>query len=140
MNGRDFIGFFGWVTALTFALAVANFFVKYVNKKYISKLGKEKVNIVDVYRKIMKLIVKNHRLFGIIAIISLILHATVSILNNRLRVSGMLAAILMVIVVVLGIYGAKFNKNIKGKWLKTHRMLALILIISIAVHVLVKAI
>ncbi|MGL5352534.1 MAG: hypothetical protein ACRDA5_04320, partial [Clostridium sp.] len=69
MNIGDFIGFLGWVTAISFGLAILNFFVKYVNKNFINKLGKDKKQVVDLYRKIMKIIIKNHKLIGTIAVV-----------------------------------------------------------------------
>lgn len=41
----------------------------------------------------------------------------------------------MVIIFILGFYGAVINKNIKGIWLKVHRLIAFALIIVIALHV-----
>lgn len=74
MNSKDLIGILGWVTVISFGIAILNYFIKYVNKKYISKLGKDKKQIVDIYRKIMKIIVKNHKLAGTIAVISVLAH------------------------------------------------------------------
>lgn len=136
MKIADLIGFLGWVTAISFGLAILNFFVKYINKKYINKLGKEKKQIVDLYRKIMKLIVKNHKLLGTIAIFSVLTHFIIAFLSNRISVTGIIAAILMATIFSLGVYGAFINKNYKGMWLKMHRVMAFALLLAIAIHVI----
>jgi hypothetical protein len=136
MKTGDLIGFLGWVTAISFGIAILNFFVKYINKKYISKLGKDKKQIVDLYRKIMRIIVKNHKLVGTIAVVSVLIHFFIAFSANRIKITGIIAAAIMAILFLLGFYGAYINKNYKGMWLKVHRILAFSLIIAIIVHVL----
>jgi len=135
MNSRDLIGLLGWVTAISFVIAILNYFVKFINKKYINKLGKEKKKIVDMYRKIMRIIIKSHKLAGTIAVISVLTHFVIAFSSSRISITGIIAAILMVIIFIMGFYGAYINKNIKGMWLKFHRLIAFALIIAIAVHV-----
>ena len=136
MKTGDLIGFLGWVTAISFGIAILNFFVKYINKKYISKLGKDKKQIVDLYRKIMRIIVKNHKLVGTIAVVSVLIHFFIAFSANRIKITGIIAAAIMATIFLLGFYGAYINKNYKGMWLKVHRILAFSLIIAIIVHVL----
>lgn len=136
MSDRTLINFLGWVTAISFCLAILNYFVKYINKKYINKLGKDKKQIVDLYRKIMKLIIKNHKLLGTIAVVSVLSHFLIAFPSNRIRITGIIAAVLMFIIFSLGVYGAYINKNYKGLWLKVHRIIAFSLIVAIVIHVL----
>lgn len=136
MGNRNLIDFLGWVTAISFGIAILNFFVKYINKKYISKLGKENKQIVDFYRKTMRLIVKNHKLVGTIAIVSVLTHFFIALSSNKIRITGIIAAALMAILFLLGAYGAFINKNYKGTWLKVHRVIAFTLIIAIIIHIL----
>lgn len=136
MEIGDLIGILGWVTAISFGIAILNFFVKYINKKYINKLGKEKKQIVDLYRKIMKLIVKNHKLVGTIAVFSVLAHFFIAFSSNRISITGIIAALLMATIFVLGVYGAFINKSYKGMWLKVHRTMAFALLIAIIIHIL----
>lgn len=136
MQARDFIGFLGMISAISFGIAIANFFVKYINKRYISKLGKEKKQIVDIYRKVMKLVIKNHKIVGTIAIFSVLTHFLIAFSSNRISITGIIAALFMVIIFVLGFYGAFINKNYKGMWLKIHRVMAFGLLIAIIIHVI----
>ncbi|WP_243441447.1 hypothetical protein [Clostridium arbusti] len=83
----------------------------------------------------MKVIVKNHKLAGIITFIFLVLHFSISYISNRIKITGLIAATIMLIIVILGIY-AKLNKKVKGTWLTVHRTLAFILIVAIIFHIL----
>lgn len=121
----------GNITAITFGLAILNFFVKYINKKVIIKLDKQFKPIIDLYRFGMRIIVKNHKLIGLISAISLIIHYSLI----RFRTSGAIAGILLIMVVLMGIYGAYINKNYKGLWLKIHRILSFALIVAILLHI-----
>ncbi|MGV8905464.1 MAG: hypothetical protein ACOH15_02560 [Acetobacterium sp.] len=138
MSTLDLIRLLGWTTALFFILAFSNYFVKVINKKYISKLGKEKKQTVDFYRKIMKLIIKNHKIFGIIAFVLMLAHYYTIFTANLMRLSGIIAALLLIVIVSLGFYGGFISKNKKGMWLKIHRILPFILIIVIVFHVVFR--
>ncbi|MBW9157150.1 hypothetical protein G9F71_009375 [Clostridium sp. FP2] len=135
MRNGNLISFLGWITAISFGLAILNFFIKYINKKYISKLGKEKKKLVDMYRKVMRIIVKNHKLVGTIAIVSVLTHFFIAFSSNRISITGVIAALIMATIFCLGFYGAYINKNYKGMWLKVHRALAFSLIIAIVIHI-----
>jgi len=123
MRTGQLIGLLGWITALSYGVAISNFFVKYINKKYISKLGVAYKQIADFYRVIMKLVVRTHKLAGVIAIISLTTHFLIAFSRNIIPATGVIAAVLMFIMLFLGIYGAYINKSYKGLWLKVHRIL-----------------
>lgn len=136
MQTRVLLGFFGIITVISFSVAISNYFVKYVHKKYIIKLGNEKKQLVDLYRKIMRIIIKNHKLVGTIAIFSVLTHFFVGFLSNRISITGVIAALFMFIIFFLGIYGAFINKIHKGMWLKVHRAMAFVLLVAIVIHVI----
>ena len=133
---RLLLGFFGIITVISFGIAISNYFVKYIHKKYINKLGNEKKQFVNIYRKIMKIIIKNHKLIGTIAIFSVLIHFFVAFSSNRISITGIIAALFMVIIFFLGVYGAFINKNHKGLWLKVHRAMAFFLLVAIVIHVI----
>jgi len=136
MQTRVLLGFFGIITVISFSVAISNYFVKYIHKKYIIKLGNEKKQLVDLYRKIMRIIIRNHKLIGTIAIFSVLTHFFVGFLSNRISITGIIAALFMFIIFFLGIYGAFINKNHKGMWLKVHRVMAFVLLVAIVIHVI----
>ncbi|WBL48971.1 hypothetical protein [Clostridium estertheticum] len=136
MQTRALFGFLGWVTVICFGIAISNYFVKFINKKYISKLGKEKKPMVDLYRKLMKIIIKYHKLAGTIAIFTVLTHFIIAFSAGRISITGIVAASFMVIIFLLGIYGAFINKNRKGMWLKVHRTMAFVLLLAIVIHII----
>lgn len=86
----------------------------------------------------MKYILKFHKLAGIIASVSIAVHFYLMYNNYGLSIPGLIAAIVMWIVFALGIYGFAINKNLRGSWVKPHRILAFVLVILIISHVLFK--
>jgi hypothetical protein len=135
MNTRHLIGFLGWVAAYGFGIAILNYFVKFINKKVISKLGKDKKQIVDYYRIFMKLIIKYHKLAGTVAVVAVASHFFIAFSNDRTRLTGIVAALIMACIFLIGVYGAFISKNRKGIWLKAHRLLSFLLIIALAIHI-----
>ena len=136
MQTKLLLGLFGIIALISFSISISNYFIKFINKKYINKLGKEKKRIIDLYRKIMKIIIKNHKLAGTIAIIAVLIHMLAAFSSNLINITGIIAALFMVIIFFLGIYGAFINKNHKGMWLKVHRIMAFALLLAIVIHVI----
>lgn len=136
MQLGDLIEFLGWVTAISFGIALLNFFSKLIHKHYISKLGKDKKVWVDYYRKLMKLVIRYHKVAGTVAVAAVLTHFTVAYSNGFLRLTGIVSALMMISIFLLGAYGAFVNKNYKGNWLKIHRLMAFALIFSIGIHIL----
>lgn len=128
--------FLGWCIVVTYAVAMLNFALKRINKYYISKLPKEKENIKNYFKLIMKPIIKYHRYFGLLAILALTVHFLYIYLNYWISPTGVFAAISMVILVALGLYGYLIKKGKKGNWLFLHRIVAFVLIFAIATHIL----
>lgn len=135
---NEFIGFLGWVTTVSFGFAILNYLLKFINKKYISKFGKGRENIVIYYKKIMRLVIRYHKLAGITAMISVILHFIAALIYNKILIAGIVSAILMLILFLLGVYGACINKNLRGGWVKIHRAAAFILLITVLIHIILK--
>jgi len=133
---REMAGLFGWIGVFGYGVALLNFFMKYINRKYINKLSKDKQTFVKVYRTIMKFIVKYHKIAGIIASISIVIHFYLMYNSRGLSISGLIAAVVMWSVFTLGIYGFGINKNMKGSWVKIHRILSFILILLIGFHIM----
>ena len=132
---REIAGLFGWIGVCGYVIALLNFFMKYINKKYVNKLPKDKQKFIDIYRGLMKFIVKYHKIAGIIASISIVFHFYLMFSFRGLSISGLIAAVVMWIVFTLGIYGFRINKNMKGSWVKVHRILSFLLILLIVFHI-----
>ena len=133
---REMAGLFGWIGVWGYAIALLNFFMKYINKKYINNLSKDKQKFIKGYRTVMKYIVRYHKIAGVVASIAIVAHFYLMYIYRGVSMSGLIAALVMWIVFTLGIYGLKINKNMKGSWVKFHRGLSYVLILLIAYHVI----
>lgn len=131
----EMAGLFGWIGVWGYVIALMNFFMKYVNKRYINRLSKDKQTLINTYRTVMKFIVKIHKAAGVIATIAILIHFYLMYSFKLLSISGLIATIAMVIVFILGIYGVGINKNVRGSWVKTHKLLSFILILLVTFHV-----
>lgn len=143
---KEFANLFGLITLCVFTLAIFNFFVKFIFKNYITKLIKQKTvedkkynTFINIYKIIMKYIVKYHKIIGGIVVITLLSHIILELKYRWLSVTGLTAAILMATVVIIGMLGATvFKKKPRGTWLIIHRIVAFSLIIFILLHLIVK--
>jgi hypothetical protein len=82
----------------------------------------------------MKIIVKNHKLFGYLTVIFILLHFAIQFSQHGLNNTGVIAAGILLLQVGIGIYGSKAKK--RGRtWLMIHRTITVVLLIAIAVHI-----
>lgn len=143
---REFANMFGWIAVWCFGVAVLNFFVKYIFKNYItpymkkqSAQAKKYENIINIYKKVMKYVVKYHKVVGVIVGVAVLFHLVLEIQYSFLSITGLIAAILMLAVILLGILGVTvFKRKPRGAWIKIHRLLAFLLIVSILLHLALK--
>lgn len=131
---RELGKLFGQLIIACYIFAMLNFFFKYVNRHFGDKLKKHP-KLYKYYLKLMKFFVKNHRYFGMVAIMFIMIHAYIQYTRYGPSITGSLAALTMFLQVGLGMYGQYKNK--KGKrWLMVHKALAILLIFAILNHVL----
>jgi cytochrome b561 len=136
VNLREVAEMLGSVVVGGFIFVMLNFFLKFINKSFVSKLPKDKKKYKDTYLLIMKFVVKYHKLAGILISVAIIIHLVLMSVFIRISITGIIAFFLMFSVFILGLYGAFINKNYKGIWLKIHRVLAFLLILAIIIHVI----
>lgn len=132
-------GFLGWLSIFLFAGAIANYVIKLVNVSW----GKQ-ISGFPAGKKIMffllKVFTKNHRFFGIGAFLALYFHFIIQFVRFGISVSGVIAAALLVLQAVLGIYAVARKKPRSGAWFIVHRVFAVLLILGIAAHLLIPAV
>lgn len=133
---KEIAGLLGWIGVWGYGIALLNFFMKYINKKYINGLSKDRKKFINFYRTIMRYIVRYHKIAGIVASIAIVGHLYLMYNFRGLSIPGLIAAIVMWSVFTLGIYGFAINKNLRGPWVKVHRILSFILILLIGFHVM----
>lgn len=124
----EVLEFLGWVSAVFVGLALANYFVKVLNK-YIS---------LPLYKKVMKLVIRYHRWFGGAAVIVVLSHFLLAYSQNWLKLGGSISAILLILISLFGLYGVIVHKGRRGTWLKIHRVLAFTIMGTLVVHIIIK--
>ncbi|HVJ47662.1 hypothetical protein [Desulfitobacterium sp.] len=101
---------FGGVVYFLFVLTLLNFIVKYVNSKYRTQLMKNE-EVYNLFKKLMKFTVKNHKRFGLMTIVFLLLHFAVQQSQYGMNITGSIAAVIMLAQIGLGVYGWKAKKK-----------------------------
>lgn len=136
MPQGEFIGFLGWVTAISFGLAISNYFVKWINKNIVPMVPENLKKFVPLYQRVMKLIIKYHKWFAITAIVAVGTHFFIAVSSGFLSATGLISAVFMVLLVLVGAYGTYIKGRKKGLWLVIHRGIALLMIATITIHIL----
>mgnify|MGYP000993611412 CR=1 FL=1 len=126
----------GILTAVLFGIAILNFCVKFVNRKWVMKLPKES-KFKQGYTSVMKFLVKNHRFFGFGAAVLMVAHVVVQILFRWVSVTGLVTAGLAVVTVALGVVMFKAKKRTPAM-LWAHRGSVIALIAAFVVHVITR--
>ena len=126
----------GILTAALFTLAALNFVVKFVNRKWVTRLAKEN-RFKKGYIAVMKFLVKNHRFFGVGAATLMLAHVVFQVLYKWVSVTGLIAAGLAVVAVMLG--GVLFKaKKRTPAMLWAHRGAVIALICAVIAHVVTR--
>ena len=124
----------GWLINLFFAATILNFILKYLSKHYMSTISKNP-SIKKVFTISLKFFVKYHRWFGAGTIITLLIHFAIQFASYGLVITGMIAGCIMILQLLLGMYGAFITKKKRGIWLQIHRLISILLIVSILIHI-----
>ena len=126
--------FLGFLIIVSYGFAVLNFFLKFGNRKFKDKLKKSET-FYGWYMRALKFFAKYHLYFGLATILFILSHFFIQFLNKGISITGVVAAGLMVCQILLGIYGQIKRPKAKG-WLYLHRGIAVILFVSILIHII----
>ncbi len=126
----------GIATAVLFGLAILNFLVKWINRKWVMKLPKENA-FRSVYQTTMKFLVKNHRYFGFGAAALMVAHVVIQIIFAWVSITGIITAALAVVTMTIGIVLFKSKKR-NPALLWAHRGAVLTLIAAFITHVITR--
>lgn len=126
----------GILTAVLFGIAILNFCVKFVNRKWVMKLPKES-KFKQGYTTVMKFLVKNHRFFGIGAAALMVAHVVLQLIFKWVSITGIITAALAVVSVALGVVLFKAKKRTPAM-LWAHRGAVIALILSFIAHVITR--
>lgn len=131
----EFTNFLGWGAVTFFVLSGLNYVVKAINKKYRKQIGAS--NFKNVFNPFMRVMVKNHKLFGAIAITFALVHGFLKFQTWGFVESGILTLSLLVTQGLLGGYGFRKKKR-EGKWLVWHRIIPVLIIFAVLNHVVFR--
>mgnify|MGYP004486377563 CR=1 FL=1 len=123
----------GNIIVFLYVLTILNYILKFINKKYLHLLKKND-KLHSIYMKFMKFIIRNHKLFGILTVFFILLHFYIQFTTRGLSITGLIAATIMLLQVLLGIYGSKTKRKNKT-WLVLHRFISILLLIAILIHI-----
>lgn len=128
-------GFLGWLLIISFAGTILNYCVKLLNKYWgkkivASPIGKKVMHIL------LLIFVQNHKYFGMATFIFLILHFLIQFNRIGLSVTGAIAAFLLLLQILIGLYANLKKKPRKGLWFAAHRTIAVLIVLGFAAHLL----
>jgi len=123
---------FGYLSVLFYFLAIFNYLVKSINRKFGEKL-KAKKSVYAVFNHGMKFIVKNHRTFGLLTFLLFLAHSMIQFSLFGFNATGFAAAIVLLAQIALGWYGYKSKKRFKH-WLLVHRTVGALLLVTVVIH------
>lgn len=132
---QDYGPLLGWLLVIMISGSILNYFVKFIAKKYRSKIVKHQVG-KSILNFFITLFVRNHRFFGFISLIILLAHFLIQFSVYGLNLTGALAATLLISQIIIGIYLHVKKKTIKDSGFIIHRTFAVLLIFAIALHIL----
>ncbi len=127
--------FLGWTLIAFYAATLLNYLLKAVNRKF-GKTISANPGAKKFMGVLMKIFVKNHRLFGFGTILLLLSHFVVQFSRMGVNLTGALAATLLLLQVGLGIYGSTGNRKRGGAWFVLHRTVAVLIAVAVVVHLL----
>ncbi len=130
---KEFGGLFGWLIIVAFGGTILNYIIKLINRRFSKKIATNPV-AKRVMKVLMTIFVRNHKYFGFATAVMLLAHFIIQFYFIGLSVSGVIAAVLLILQVGLGIYATLKKKPRKGVWFITHRLIAVLLILGTDLH------
>lgn len=134
----DFMKLLGTITALLVLFSAFNYLIKGINKKYRKEIQSSKYK--NVFNILMKFTVKNHKLIGLLAIVTGSVHGLYQLnaYGYQIGIGFILAGVTTLAFIyiqgILGIYGYKIKKSKRGLWFYNHRFVAVIILLALVLH------
>jgi hypothetical protein len=132
----DFSEFLGWATVVFSALAIGDFVLKRLNKLVIKYIPAESP-LRGYYKLILKLFIRFHKLFGLVAVAFAITHFLSQYFYGEVAITGVIAVCTLAMMGITGIVLATVHGGSRALRLNIHRCVAISIILAVAVHLLV---
>ncbi|QSX09049.1 hypothetical protein J0B03_02990 [Alkalibacter rhizosphaerae] len=124
----------GYLIVFFYLMALMNFVFKWIHRTFRESMKKNE-GFYKRFTTWMLFFVKNHRLFGALAVVFVLVHFSVQYFNLGFSNTGAIAAALMIVQATLGGYGSRKKSAGKG-WLYVHRIIPVLLLLAMANHIL----
>ncbi len=124
----------GWIIAAGYLWSALNFVVKRIYRNRIAGLPAESTRRKR-FTSFMRSVVGSHTFVPLFLLTIMLLHLLMELIHVGFFITGVIAIGLMTLQIGLGIFGATVKKKRMGTWLKIHRFVAALLLVSISVHV-----
>ena len=111
----------GWIIFTGYLWLTLNYFVKQFGRLRHSAL--------------MRAVTRSHVYVPLFILTIIVLHLLIELIHVGFFITGVITVTLMAAQIALGLYGAYVKKRTKGNWFYWHRMVAVLLLFSIAAHV-----
>jgi hypothetical protein len=129
--------FLGSLTGICLLLALLNYPVKWINKRWISNLPKES-SVKKIYPSVMRFLVQKHRYFAFASVATLVIHSYLQLTYRWLSIAGIITGTLLVLTVLLGVDLFVLHKGKRGLLFQAHRISALTTLLSFIVHYITR--
>lgn len=133
---EEFGELYGWLLVFAFTGTILNYCIKIMNKRFSKKISSNPVG-KKTMKILMTIFVRNHKYFGLATVVLLLAHFIAQFTKFGINVTGCIAAVLLLLQVWLGIYANIKKKPRKGAWFIAHRVIAVLLILGIAIHLII---
>lgn len=136
---QDYGPLLGWMLVIMVCGSILNYCVKFIAKKYGRKINKNPVG-KSIFKVFKIVFIRYHRVFGFISLLLLLSHFLIQFSIYGLNLTGALAATVLLSQIFLGIYIYVKKKTSKDPAFIAHRIIAILLILAIALHILAPTI
>lgn len=142
--------FLGILIIIFYTLSVLEYILGIIFKIFKVQISKN-ITILNMYKKLKMYVLRYHKIFGLLTIIFILSHFIIQFISYGLNITGMIAAITMILQVLLGLYGFMMkkkmirnsinnvdNEKLKRQWKYwniTHKIIAVIILLSIIIHI-----
>ncbi len=125
----------GTITLILLVISALDYFVKIYHQRWkrVCKQYAENRYFMLLDEWLMKIVVRYHKWWGIAGIAAVLLHTGLLMGRFGLVLSGLVPAVLMLL---QGIIGYQIGKHYDKKLLTIHRTIAILLAISIGIHLI----
>lgn len=123
-------GLFGVVTIVCLLGLVA----RPALTQYNQDMRKKGKTLSEGYLRVYRWLIKNHRMIGIVAVLSVFLHFLLQLLFVSISVTGALAAALLAVQGGLGLFMARQKGEKRQKLAKAHRTVGVLILTGVVLH------